>query len=78
LRPQHTAVAHHASAVNPHAHAHCASHRQHAGSTRLYEDPDVDEYEGLDDVGYWRREVVRQDEFVAQHLERVTVRAGVV
>lgn len=44
------------------------------GSTRLYEDPDIDEYEGYDDVGYWRREVPRQDEFIALHLERGTVR----
>ncbi|KIY98552.1 Dual specificity protein kinase pom1 [Monoraphidium neglectum] len=44
--------------------------RRLSGSTRLYEDPDVDEYEGYDDVGYWRREVSRQDEFAAQHLER--------
>jgi hypothetical protein len=49
--------------------------RPRAGSTRLYEDPDIDEYDGADDAGYWRREVARQDEFVAVHLERLaTVR----
>ncbi|GBF94468.1 hypothetical protein Rsub_07002 [Raphidocelis subcapitata] len=46
--------------------------RRLSGSTRLYEDPDIDEYDGIDDVGYWRREVARQDEFVARELERPT------
>jgi hypothetical protein len=45
-----------------------------AGSVRLYEDPDIDEYEGPDDAGYWRRDVLRQDEFAALHLERPRVR----
>lgn len=47
------------------------------GSTRLYEDPDIDEYDAPDDVGYWRREISCQDEFVAHHLERgAAVRCG--
>lgn len=46
------------------------------GSTRLYEDPDIDEYDGFDDAGYWRREVPRQDEFIATQLERVKVRTA--
>jgi hypothetical protein len=61
----------------PAARVPCAPRRPapRPGSTRLYEDPDVDEYEGYDDVGYWRREVSRQDEFAAQHLERGQVRS---
>jgi hypothetical protein len=39
------------------------------GSTRLYEDPDVDEYEGMDDVGYVRRLVPHQQEFIMRQLD---------
>ncbi|WIA42780.1 hypothetical protein OEZ86_008720 [Tetradesmus obliquus] len=40
-----------------------------SGSTRLYEDPDVDEYEGMDDIGYVRRLVPHQQEFIMRQLD---------
>lgn len=62
------------SPTHPNTHTHTTRTHTTAGSARLYEDPDVDEYDGADDPGYWRRGIPNQDEFVANCLERVTVR----
>lgn len=43
------------------------------GSTRLYEDPDVDEYSTMDDVGYLRRSVTNQQEFIMSQLDFLRV-----
>ena len=42
-----------------------------AGSSRLYEDPDIDEYEGMDDCGYIRRPISRQQDFIRYQLGMV-------
>jgi hypothetical protein len=48
-----------------------------AASAHLYAaDPDLDEYDGPDDAGYWRREVACQGDFAARYLERTPVRFG--
>jgi hypothetical protein len=39
------------------------------GSTRLYEDPDVDEYDNMDDLGYTRRAICDQQDFILHHLD---------
>jgi hypothetical protein len=44
-----------------------------SGSTRLYEDPDVDEYSTMDDVGYLRRSVTNQQEFIMSQLDFLRV-----
>lgn len=44
-----------------------------AGSSRLYEDPDVDEYGGMDDVGYMRRSITNQQDFVMSQLDFLRV-----
>jgi hypothetical protein len=46
-----------------------------AGSSRLYEDPDVDEYGGMDDVGYVRRSITNQQDFVMSQLDFLRVSA---
>eukprot|EP00775_Hariotina_reticulata_P002224 gene2224-2537_t len=40
-----------------------------SGSTRLYEDPDVDEYDNMDDLGYVRRTICDQQDFILHHLD---------
>ncbi|KAF8057645.1 FUM1 [Scenedesmus sp. PABB004] len=40
-----------------------------SGSSRLYEDPDVDEYEGMEDLGYVRRSVPNQQDFILHQLD---------
>lgn len=40
-----------------------------AGSSRLYEDPDIDEYESMDDLGYNRRTVHNQQDFIMHQLD---------
>ncbi len=39
------------------------------GSQRHYEAPDLDEYDGMDDVGYVRRYIPRQQEFILHQLD---------
>ena len=39
----------------------------HAGSQRHHEDPELDEYEGMDDVGYILRSISGQQDFL-QHV----------
>lgn len=58
----------------------CCAHVEHthtlhtpAGSSRLYEDPDVDEYGGMDDVGYMRRSITNQQDFVMSQLDFLRV-----
>lgn len=45
-----------------------------AGSSRLYEDPDVDEYGTMDDVGYVRRSITNQQDFIMSQLDFLRVR----
>eukprot|EP00879_Flechtneria_rotunda_P007739 GHRR01008112.1.p1 GENE.GHRR01008112.1~~GHRR01008112.1.p1 ORF type:complete len:967 (+),score=418.47 GHRR01008112.1:837-3737(+) len=40
-----------------------------SGSQRLYEDPDIDEYNCMEDVGYIRQPVPHQHEFVLRQLD---------
>ena len=49
-------------------------HAVPAGSSRLYEDPDVDEYSTMDDVGYRRRSIHNQQEFIMSQLDYLRVR----
>jgi hypothetical protein len=44
-----------------------------AGSSRLYEDPDVDEYSSMDDTGYIRRSITNQQDFVVSELDFLRV-----
>jgi hypothetical protein len=44
-----------------------------AGSSRLYEDPDVDEYGSMDDVGYVRRSITNQQDFIMSQLDFLRV-----
>ena len=44
-----------------------------AGSSRLYEDPDVDEYSSMEDVGYVRRSITNQQEFIMSQLDFLRV-----
>lgn len=44
-----------------------------AGSSRLYEDPDVDEYGSMEDVGYNRRSISNQQEFIMSQLDFLRV-----
>lgn len=39
------------------------------GSSRLYEDPDIDEYDSMDDLGYVRRPVHNQQDFITYQLD---------
>jgi hypothetical protein len=45
-----------------------------AGSARLYEDPDVDEYGSMEDVGYLRRSITNQQDFIMSQLDFLRVR----
>lgn len=44
-----------------------------AGSSRLYEDPDVDEYSSMEDLGYARRSIPNQQEFIMSQLDFLRV-----
>jgi len=50
-----------------------------AGSSRLYEDPDVDEYSSMEDLGYARRSIPNQQEFIMSQLDflRVSMAASI-